>query len=143
MDERTLSELLECSVCLEQLNADSRVLPCQHTFCRSCLEEIVRAKKELRCPECRMLIRCHINDLPTNLLLVKLLEGIKSSERSAANRNTALKRSARAARKLTYANVQPAIQASQVNETGITICSEAQFVALFSANDNPCAGAQV
>lgn len=38
MDERTLEDLLECSVCLEQLDQSSKVLPCQHTFCRKCLE---------------------------------------------------------------------------------------------------------
>lgn len=38
MDERTLNDLLECSVCLERLDTSSKVLPCQHTFCRKCLE---------------------------------------------------------------------------------------------------------
>lgn len=38
MDERTLNDLLECSVCLERLDTTSKVLPCQHTFCRKCLE---------------------------------------------------------------------------------------------------------
>lgn len=102
MDERTLSELLECSVCLEQLNADSRVLPCQHTFCRSCLDEIVRAKKELRCPECRLLIRCRIEDLPANLLLVRLLEGLKSSEKITDGEKCSKKSLVHAARKLSH-----------------------------------------
>lgn len=38
MDENTLNDLLECSVCLERLDTSSKVLPCQHTFCRKCLE---------------------------------------------------------------------------------------------------------
>lgn len=38
MDEHTLNDLLECSVCLDRLNTSSKVLPCQHTFCRKCLE---------------------------------------------------------------------------------------------------------
>lgn len=38
MDERLLNDLLECSVCLERLDTSSKVLPCQHTFCRKCLE---------------------------------------------------------------------------------------------------------
>lgn len=37
MDEHTLNDLLECSVCLERLDTTSKVLPCQHTFCRKCL----------------------------------------------------------------------------------------------------------
>ena len=56
MDEQALNELLECSVCLDQLDDTSKVLPCQHTFCKRCLEEIVSTKHELRCPECRFLV---------------------------------------------------------------------------------------
>jgi hypothetical protein len=33
--------LLECSVCLETLN-DPRTLPCFQSFCKVCLEKIVR-----------------------------------------------------------------------------------------------------
>ena len=78
MDERTLNELLECSVCLDRLDASSKVLPCQHTFCRRCLEEIVSTKHELRCPECRSLVQIPIEDLPSNILLIRLLEGLKT-----------------------------------------------------------------
>ncbi|KAK3575942.1 hypothetical protein CHS0354_001145 [Potamilus streckersoni] len=77
MDEQVLNELLECSVCLERLNHTSKVLPCQHTFCRRCLDEIVSTKHELRCPECRNLVQENVEDLPTNILLVRLLEGLK------------------------------------------------------------------
>lgn len=55
MDEGTLNDLLECSVCLDRLDTSSKVLPCQHTFCRKCLQEILHKHKELRCPECRVL----------------------------------------------------------------------------------------
>lgn len=79
MDERTLNELLECSVCLDRLDATSKVLPCQHTFCRRCLEEIVSTKLELRCPECRSLVEIKIDDLPSNILLIRLLEGMKNA----------------------------------------------------------------
>lgn len=78
MDEQALTELLECSVCLEQLDDTSKVLPCQHTFCKRCLEEIVSTKHELRCPECRFLVEMRVEDLPSNILLIRLLEGIKS-----------------------------------------------------------------
>ncbi|KAK7479215.1 hypothetical protein BaRGS_00029559 [Batillaria attramentaria] len=78
MDEQALSELLECSVCLERLNHTSKVLPCQHTFCRRCLEEIISTQQELRCPECRTLVTTRVEDLPPNILLVRLLEGLKT-----------------------------------------------------------------
>uniref|UniRef100_A0A803VZC0 RING-type E3 ubiquitin transferase n=1 Tax=Ficedula albicollis TaxID=59894 RepID=A0A803VZC0_FICAL len=37
MDESSLLDLLECSVCLERLDTTAKVLPCQHTFCRRCV----------------------------------------------------------------------------------------------------------
>jgi len=87
MDEKALNELLECSVCLDRLDASSKVLPCQHTFCRWCLEEIISTKKELRCPECRCIVETKIQDLPTNILLVRLLEGMKNAARSSGSSN--------------------------------------------------------
>ncbi|KFB47501.1 AGAP011487-PA-like protein [Anopheles sinensis] len=75
MDERLLNDLLECSVCLERLDSSSKVLPCQHTFCRKCLEEIVASHQELRCPECRVLVEVRIDELPPNVLLMRILEG--------------------------------------------------------------------
>ncbi len=75
MDERTLNDLLECSVCLERLNLNSKVLPCQHTFCRKCLEVIVSSQGSLRCPECRVLVDMKIDELPPNVLLMRILEG--------------------------------------------------------------------
>lgn len=78
MDESSsLLDLLECSVCLERLDTTAKVLPCQHTFCRRCLENIVSSRNELRCPECRILVECGVDDLPANILLVRLLDGIK------------------------------------------------------------------
>uniref|UniRef100_A0A8C4SMQ2 RING-type domain-containing protein n=1 Tax=Erpetoichthys calabaricus TaxID=27687 RepID=A0A8C4SMQ2_ERPCA len=77
MDESSLLDLLECSVCLERLDTSAKVLPCQHTFCRRCLQSIVSSRSELRCPECRILVDCSVDELPANILLVRLLDGIK------------------------------------------------------------------
>ena len=82
MDTLQLDELLECSVCLEQLDQSCKVLPCQHTFCRRCLKEIVERRKELRCPECRILVVEDVDDLPANILLVRILEGLNRQNRS-------------------------------------------------------------
>lgn len=79
MDEGTLNDLLECSVCLDRLDTSSKVLPCQHTFCKKCLEEIVHKHKELRCPECRVLVQSKVEDLPPNVLLMRILEGLKNA----------------------------------------------------------------
>lgn len=86
MDESSLLDLLECSVCLERLDTSAKVLPCQHTFCRRCLENIVSSRHELRCPECRILVDCAVDDLPANILLVRLLDGIKQRPRNGGGR---------------------------------------------------------
>uniref|UniRef100_A0A8D0CH92 RING-type E3 ubiquitin transferase n=1 Tax=Scleropages formosus TaxID=113540 RepID=A0A8D0CH92_SCLFO len=78
----SLLDLLECSVCLERLDATAKVLPCQHTFCRRCLENILCSRNELRCPECRILVDCGVDELPANILLVRLLDGIKQRPRN-------------------------------------------------------------
>lgn len=74
-----LNDLLECSVCLERLDTSSKVLPCQHTFCRKCLQDIIDTNKELRCPECRVLVECKIEELPPNVLLMRILEGMRNA----------------------------------------------------------------
>ena len=56
-----LNENLQCSVCLEVLK-DPRTLPCLHSFCKDCLEGIVKTcrdkalrevVREFNCPICR------------------------------------------------------------------------------------------
>ncbi|NXK52723.1 SH3R2 ligase, partial [Chauna torquata] len=76
MDDLALLDLLECPVCFEKLDATAKVLPCQHTFCKPCLQRILKSQKELRCPECRTLVLCGIEQLPSNLLLIRLLDGV-------------------------------------------------------------------
>ncbi|XP_048050760.1 E3 ubiquitin-protein ligase SH3RF3-like isoform X2 [Megalobrama amblycephala] len=88
MDESSLLDLLECSVCLERLDTSAKVLPCQHTFCRRCLENIVSSRHELRCPECRILVDCAVDDLPANILLVRLLDGIKQRPKNGGGRTS-------------------------------------------------------
>ncbi|XP_074847109.1 E3 ubiquitin-protein ligase SH3RF3 isoform X3 [Carettochelys insculpta] len=84
MDESSLLDLLECSVCLERLDTTAKALPCQHTFCRRCLESIVSSRHELRCPECRILVGCGVDELPANILLVRLLDGIRQRPRAGS-----------------------------------------------------------
>ncbi|XP_028398983.1 uncharacterized protein LOC114522489 isoform X2 [Dendronephthya gigantea] len=57
-----LEETLQCTVCLEPLK-DPRTLPCFHSFCKDCLEDVVktcrdkaprgRPVREFPCPYCR------------------------------------------------------------------------------------------
>ncbi|XP_010212931.1 PREDICTED: putative E3 ubiquitin-protein ligase SH3RF2 [Tinamus guttatus] len=80
MDDLALLELLECPVCFEKLDGSAKVLPCQHTFCKPCLQRILKCQKELRCPECRTLVLCSIEQLPSNLLLIRLLDGTRCAQ---------------------------------------------------------------
>jgi len=71
-----LADLLECSICLEQLNESNKVLPCQHTFCTQCLKDVFQKKSELICPECRKPVEVSIDSLPPNILANRILEGM-------------------------------------------------------------------
>ncbi|XP_067419728.1 E3 ubiquitin-protein ligase SH3RF3-like [Emydura macquarii macquarii] len=97
MDESSLLDLLECSVCLERLDTTAKALPCQHTFCRRCLESIVSSRHELRCPECRILVGCGVDELPANILLVRLLDGIRQRPRGGGGGSPTAQGSAAAA----------------------------------------------
>ncbi|RUS82463.1 hypothetical protein EGW08_009769 [Elysia chlorotica] len=78
MDEKQINELIECPVCLDRLDQHCKVLRCQHTFCRRCLDEILLTKNELRCPECRALVTESLDALPTNILVMRIIEGLKT-----------------------------------------------------------------
>ncbi|XP_062281803.1 E3 ubiquitin-protein ligase SH3RF2 [Scomber scombrus] len=80
MEELALIALLECPLCLEQLDVSAKVLPCQHTFCMSCLQKQEAAHPQLLCPECRTPVPARtVEELPANILLVRLLEGLQVS----------------------------------------------------------------
>ncbi|XP_030068493.1 E3 ubiquitin-protein ligase SH3RF2 [Microcaecilia unicolor] len=80
MEDLSILDLLKCPVCLEKLDVTAKVLPCQHTFCKPCLQRALTARKELKCPECRTPVFCSIEELPANLLLVRLLDGIRGGQ---------------------------------------------------------------
>ncbi|XP_061581078.1 E3 ubiquitin-protein ligase SH3RF2 [Cololabis saira] len=81
MEELTVMALLECPLCLEQLDATAKVLPCQHTFCVSCLQQREAAQPQLLCPECGVPAAARTAaELPQNLLLVQLLGGLQGRE---------------------------------------------------------------
>ncbi|CAI5651838.1 unnamed protein product [Oreochromis niloticus] len=87
MEELALMALLECPLCLEQLDASAKVLPCQHTFCLPCLQRHEADQYQLFCPECRAPVPARTaEELPTNLLLVRLLEGLNGP--SGPSKNT-------------------------------------------------------
>ncbi|XP_060936079.1 E3 ubiquitin-protein ligase SH3RF1 [Limanda limanda] len=80
MEELALMTLLECPLCLERLDVSAKVLPCQHTFCAPCLQRYEVAHSQLLCPECGAPAPAMtVEELPANLLLVRLLEGLQGA----------------------------------------------------------------
>jgi len=81
MEELSLMALLECPLCSELLDASAKVLPCQHTFCISCLQRQEATHSQLLCPECGAPVPARtVEELPENYLLVRLLGGLNGLE---------------------------------------------------------------
>ncbi|XP_054647525.1 E3 ubiquitin-protein ligase SH3RF2 isoform X2 [Dunckerocampus dactyliophorus] len=91
MEDLSLTALLECPLCLEQLDVTAKVLPCQHTFCKACLQRQEAAHSHLLCPECRAPVRARtVEELPENILLVRLLEELQGSVGQGRNTHYAV-----------------------------------------------------
>ncbi|XP_048578195.1 tripartite motif-containing protein 45 isoform X2 [Nematostella vectensis] len=64
---RRLEDEVTCSLCIEHFN-DPRVLPCFHSFCRHCLEELAvhsEGKGKLVCPLCKAEFQISPADVPS------------------------------------------------------------------------------
>ncbi|XP_026154833.1 tripartite motif-containing protein 59 [Mastacembelus armatus] len=81
-----LEEDLTCSVCYS-LFSDPRVLPCSHTFCKTCLDSLLHVttnysiwrslRLPLKCPNCRSVVELlpsGVDALPTNVSLRAIIE---------------------------------------------------------------------
>lgn len=86
----TLEEDLTCSVCYS-LFSDPRVLPCSHTFCKTCLDNLLKVsinsnnsiwrplRLPLKCPNCRSVVElplAGLEALPTNVSLRAIVEKV-------------------------------------------------------------------
>ncbi|KAJ7392720.1 hypothetical protein OS493_010373 [Desmophyllum pertusum] len=73
-----LAKELECAVCLEQYK-EPKVLPCLHSFCKTCLGGLLNKQGEvwrINCPACRLSVEIpqgDIESLPANFFLNNLL----------------------------------------------------------------------
>ncbi|XP_034723725.1 tripartite motif-containing protein 59 [Etheostoma cragini] len=85
-----VEEDLTCSVCYS-LFSDPRVLPCSHTFCKTCLDNLLQASTNysiwrplrlpLKCPNCRSVVELPpmgVDALPTNVCLRAIIEKYQS-----------------------------------------------------------------
>ena len=75
-----LHEEVSCSVCMSPFT-DPKILPCFHTFCVHCLNELQRTSGkhgEITCPECRRKFQVpgsgYPKDLPANFRMNSLLD---------------------------------------------------------------------
>ena len=73
-----IEQLLRCPICLSRLKSP-KLLPCQHTFCRSpCLEGVWGGhRRTIRCPECRVEHRVPadgVSGFPNNISLSGFLD---------------------------------------------------------------------
>ena len=75
-----LHEEVSCSVCMSPFT-DPKILPCFHTFCLHCLNELQRTNGkhgEITCPECRRKFQVpgsgYPKDLPANFRMNSLLD---------------------------------------------------------------------
>ena len=75
-----LHEEVSCSVCMSPFT-DPKILPCFHTFCLHCLNELQRTSGkhgEITCPECRRKFQVpgsgYPKDLPANFRMNSLLD---------------------------------------------------------------------
>lgn len=84
-----LEEDLTCSVCYS-LYSDPLVLPCSHTFCKACLENLLQVSSSysiwrplrlpLKCPNCRSVVELPpmgLDALPTNVSLRAIVEKVR------------------------------------------------------------------
>ena len=74
-----VGDVSECPICTEMIK-DSKILPCIHTFCQKCLEQLWKTKKagdKVPCPVCRMEFDFPaggVPQLPKNFFVEKLLD---------------------------------------------------------------------
>ena len=47
-----MAQELRCPLCFDTFN-DPHVLPCQHSFCKECLDQCFRVTSTMACPLCK------------------------------------------------------------------------------------------
>ena len=84
-----LLDCVSCSVCMEHYDNNTHVpqiLPCQHTFCKDCLDSLVswdRLHAEVPCPVCRREHRVPSTGFTTNRAVLDMVDSLKKNTRSS------------------------------------------------------------
>lgn len=73
-----MKKQVECPICLDTLD-DPRLLPCSHTMCYKCIQEMVRACGEFKCPfrDGPTVSQQQIDQLPLNRALKDIIDCLK------------------------------------------------------------------
>ncbi|CAL1542039.1 unnamed protein product [Lymnaea stagnalis] len=91
--DKLSNDFLHCPLCFEQFK-NPKVLPCQHTFCLSCLRAYVSVRgfdATIPCPMCKELVLIPDNDvanLKNNFMIVSLLQFVQDSKLNLRERHT-------------------------------------------------------
>lgn len=87
-----LNDITECGICTETL-CHPRLLPCVHTFCLHCLQQLLRAssttEQKLVCPLCRSEFSVPpdgLETLPRNFFMERLVDMTKNSNAKVGTR---------------------------------------------------------
>ncbi|CAF0872985.1 unnamed protein product [Adineta steineri] len=75
-NQNAVEELITCAICQEIFN-DPRVLPCSHTYCHKCIEQIASANNDqFECPlrDGFILSKNEIDTLPVNRIARDMIE---------------------------------------------------------------------
>ncbi|KAI8503317.1 hypothetical protein Bbelb_191380 [Branchiostoma belcheri] len=81
LTEEIEEDILSCPICYDHLT-EPKALPCQHTYCCSCLQALARRAKngQIHCPECGKMVvipKDGVQAFPTNYLVANVLEKVQ------------------------------------------------------------------
>ena len=86
--EAVVGKLTECSICMDELS-DPRFLPCHHTFCFHCIQELSisnHTRAGVPCPLCRSFFNSPATSLRKNDYAQELVSLTRDSEETARER---------------------------------------------------------
>ncbi|XP_006817473.1 tripartite motif-containing protein 2-like [Saccoglossus kowalevskii] len=78
-------DYVSCAICLEQCKKP-KILPCLHTFCEDCLEQLVEQThaRRFRCPTCKSMCTSCIGSLKGNHFMVSLIDLVNENREKEA-----------------------------------------------------------